>query len=247
MPATPALRIAGLTPLTTIDFPGRIAAIVWLRGCALRCFYCHNKDMQTPVCGSGDKSWEEILRFSHRRKGLLDGLIFSGGEPLLQGALPDAVRDVQDLGFEVALHTAGPSPERLARLLPLLNWVGFDVKAPFDSYACVTGFERSGLKALESLRLLKDSGVPFEVRTTVDPSVMDDPMIDRMAAQLHDLGISRWMIQEATGTRLPPDLKYRYEKVFEQIEIRGASSIHPDKPPPPSESGRYRPCAAKAA
>ncbi|HRC27044.1 MAG TPA: anaerobic ribonucleoside-triphosphate reductase activating protein, partial [Alphaproteobacteria bacterium] len=221
MPAPSALRIAGLTPLTTIDFPGRIAAIVWLRGCALRCFYCHNKDLQSPDCGPGDQSRDDLLQFLRRRKGLLDGLVFSGGEPLLQGALTDAVRDVRNLGFEVALHTAGPSPERLARLLPLLDWVGFDVKAPFESYACVTGFEKSGLKALESLRLLKDSGVPFEVRTTVDPSGMDGAMIDRMAAQLYDLGISRWVIQEATGTRLPPDLKNRYEKLFEEVEIRG--------------------------
>lgn len=247
MSAAPALRIAGLTPLTTIDFPGRIAAVVWLRGCALRCGYCHNADLQNPAASPKDRPWTSVLDFFKRRKGLLEGAVFSGGEPLLQGALPDAVAALRDMGFRVALHTAGPSPERLSRLLPLLDWVGFDVKAPFDAYGPITGFPKSGEKARESLHLLKRSGVPFEIRTTIDPGLMDLHLLDCMATQLRDLGIRKWTLQEATGTSLPPGLEAKFSGIFEKVNIRREPSSRPDKPFLRSESGRYHLSGVKAA
>ncbi|MCB9979081.1 MAG: anaerobic ribonucleoside-triphosphate reductase activating protein [Rhodospirillales bacterium] len=247
MHATPPLRISGLTPLTTIDFPGRIAAVVWLRGCALRCVYCHNADLQNPSSTARDPSWESLVRFFERRRGFLDGVVFSGGEPLLQSALPDAVTALRDLGFETALHTAGPCPGRLIRILPHLDWVGFDVKAPFEEYESITQIPKSGENARESLVVLQRSDTPFEVRTTIDPNLMDMAMVMRMAAQLQKMGLSRWVLQEATGKRLPVGLEDRIAPLFDHLEIRKASEARPDTPPPRPESGRYPPRGARAA
>lgn len=187
------------------------------------------------------------MRFFERRRGFLDGVVFSGGEPLLQGALSGALVDLRGLGFETALHTAGPSPDRLARILPDLDWVGFDVKAPFEDYESVTKIPKSGEKALESLIVLKNSTTPFEVRTTIDPDLMDVAMVMRMATQLQNMKISRWVLQEATGKRLPAGLEERIAPLFDHLEIRKASEARPDTPPPRPESGRYPPRGAKAA
>lgn len=123
------LRLGGLTPLTTIDFPGRLAAVLYCQGCPWRCTYCHNTellDAATPPA----LPWPDALAFLHRRRGLLDGVVFSGGEPTLQTALADALAAVRALGMQTALHTAGMYPQRLAALLPQLDWVGWTSRPP---------------------------------------------------------------------------------------------------------------------
>ena len=132
--STPAthLRVGGITPLTSIDFPGRLAAVLYGQGCPWRCGYCHNPellDATTPAA----VPWPEVLAFLKSRQGLLDGVVFSGGEPTLQAALPAALAEVRALGFQTALHTGGMYPERLHALLPLLDWVGLDIKGPLHS------------------------------------------------------------------------------------------------------------------
>ena len=144
MPANPSpapahtLRIGGITPLTTTDFPGRLAAVLYCQGCPWRCSYCHNPellDATTPA----EMDWPQVLAFLRKRQGLLDGVVFSGGEPTLQAGLPQALEQVRALGFATALHTGGMYPERLAAVLPLLDWVGLDIKGPEHRYADITG------------------------------------------------------------------------------------------------------------
>ncbi|PKR89335.1 anaerobic ribonucleoside-triphosphate reductase activating protein [Pleomorphomonas diazotrophica] len=182
------IAVGGFSPLSTCDWPGELVATVFCQGCPFACRYCHNADLIPPGPGTGP-SWPEILSILERRRGLLDGVVFSGGEPTLQKALPEAVATVRALGFRVGLHTAGPYPERLARLLPDLDWVGFDVKAPFADYQRITGVPKSGLRARESLVELVGSGVAFEVRTTVHPSLLDAMDLARLDADLAALGV----------------------------------------------------------
>ena len=201
-----ALRIGGLVRLSSVDWPGELAATVFLQGCPWRCPYCHNQHLLEagPQAGSTLIPWGEVRAFLAARVGLLDAVVFSGGEPLAQPSLSGAVAEASDLGFKVALHTGGAYPGRFSEILPHLSWVGFDVKAPFADYARVTGVTGSGAQALQSLRALVRSEVPFEVRTTVDPGLLGPDDLARMAAELDREGVAHWIIQPArsqTGAR----------------------------------------------
>lgn len=127
-PRSAELRVGGLVPLSTCDWPGQLAATLFCQGCPWDCPYCHNPHLREIRAGE-TLVWRDLMTWLESRRGLLDGVVFSGGEPTLQAALPDAVREVRRLGFRIGLHTAGPYPKRLATLLPWLDWVGFDVKA----------------------------------------------------------------------------------------------------------------------
>ena len=137
------LRVGGLARWSSCDWPGQLVATVFLQGCPWRCRYCHNPHL-LPVHGDGEIAWPQVLAFLETRRDLLDGVVFSGGEPLIQAALPEAMGAVRALGFGVGLHTSGAAPERLKAVLPLVDWVGFDVKAPFADYARITGVAGSG-------------------------------------------------------------------------------------------------------
>lgn len=189
------LRVGGLTPLSASDWPGQLAAVVFCQGCPWRCGYCQNPHL-LPARAATELAWRDVLAFLRRRIGLLDAVVFSGGEPLAQRALGAAARAVRRLGFKVGLHTAGAYPERFADVLPLLDWVGFDVKAPFPDYVRVTGVPGSGEKALASARLLLESGTAHEFRTTVHPRLLGHASLERLAEQLVELGVHRYAVQE---------------------------------------------------
>lgn len=200
-----SLRVGGLTPLTSIDFPGRLATVVFCQGCPWRCGYCHNPHL-IPVGGRPTRTWGEVLAFLAQRRGLLDGVVFSGGEPTLQAALPHAMRDVRQLGFEVALHTAGMYPDRLAAVLPLVNWIGFDIKAPLHRYDAVTGTPGSADRAMSSLDRLVASGVAYECRTTWDPGLFDEADLMALLDMLVAKGVQHWSLQACNraGKPVPP-------------------------------------------
>lgn len=228
------LSIGGIEPFTTIDFPGRLAAVAFCRGCAWRCGYCHNAHLQAGATGN---DWDALAAFLDSRRGLLDGIVFSGGEPLLQGGLGVALERCRQMGFATGLHTAGSSPARLERVLPLLDWVGFDIKAPFDAYPGVTGVPGSGDKARYSLCRLLDSGVDCEVRTTVDPDRLDREQVLALAIELEALGVSRFVLQacrrDSPATRSDPlndrELLRKVSALFEDFELRGKPA-QPDTP-----------------
>ena len=188
------LHVGGLTPLSTTDWPGMLAAVVFCQGCPWRCGYCHNPDL-IPPRGENEIPWEDVMAFLRRRQGLLDGVVFSGGEPTLQAGLVSAIREVRALGFKVGLHTGGMIPQRLAAVLPLVDWVGMDVKAPFADYPRTTGVAGSGGRALEGLQYLIASGVEHEIRTTVHPVLLSDADIVRLGHDLAGRGVRNYVIQ----------------------------------------------------
>lgn len=152
------LRVGGLTRLSATDFPGRLAAVVFCQGCAWRCGYCHNPHL-LPARGKEELPWARVVSFLERRRGLLDAVVFSGGEPTLQPSLRQAMEEVKGMGYLIGLHTAGIVPRRLAEVLPLLDWVGMDVKAPFEEHERVTGTRGSARRARASRELILESGV----------------------------------------------------------------------------------------
>lgn len=220
------IHIGGLMPLTTIDFPGRLAAVVFCQGCPWRCGYCHNPELQVRACETGLR-WADTLKFLHRRQGLLDGVVFSGGEPTLQSGLVDAVRAVKAMGYQVGLHTAGPYPNRLARLLPWLDWVGMDVKMPFERYESVTGVPGSGARALASARRVLNSGIAYEFRTTVDCGLLQGDTLWTLARSLAKLGVRNYVLQECRNNSskvsqqiIPDPLTAKISLLFECFSLR---------------------------
>jgi pyruvate formate lyase activating enzyme len=165
-------------------------------------------------------TWQTVHDFLTRRRGLLDAVVFSGGEPTTQKALFDAVSDVRALGFEVGLHTAGPYPHRLRRLLPLLDWVGMDVKAPLERYEAVTGVPGSGDRAFRSVRSILDHGIAYEIRTTFDPTLLSRDDIVRLARSLADLGVRNFALQHARDENRRPIAGWLDDSTIACIESR---------------------------
>ena len=158
------LRVGGLTRLSASDYPDKLAAVVYCQGCAWRCTYCHNQHL-LPRRSEELIPWEEVLEFLERRRGLLDAVVFSGGEPTLQPSLKEAMQSVRDMGYLVGLHTAGIVPRVLERILPLVHWVAMDLKGSWENHEQVTGTRGSGRRAKKSMQIIAASGVPCRFHT----------------------------------------------------------------------------------
>lgn len=209
------LRIGGFVPFSTVDHPGHFAAVVFVQGCPWRCPYCHNPHLQ-PRDGTAPVAleWQALEAWLASRIGLIDSVVFSGGEPTADPALPAAVERVRALGFAVGLHTAGLAPQPLQQLLSRLDWVGLDIKAPLNdppAYARMTGLRQVRLEQTapvrRSLSLLLSSGVAFECRTTVHPALLDDQALLALADELGRAGVQHWALQlfraQGCNTGLP--------------------------------------------
>jgi pyruvate formate lyase activating enzyme len=192
--ASRAFRAGGVVPFSTTDWPGRLTAVVFAQGCPWRCRYCHNPHL-VPVQGEDERDFGRVLSWLTSRKGLIDGVVFSGGEPTAQPALAAALDDVRALGFATGLHTGGMYPRRLPEVLPRLDWVGLDIKAPQAEYEAITGVPRSGLAAYVTLAILMQAKVAHEVRTTVHPALTPPEMLERLAGELAHAGVTRWVLQ----------------------------------------------------
>ncbi len=190
------LLVGGVETFSAVDFPGKLAAVVFLQGCPWRCPFCYNTDLQQ-IGKRTDFLWEKFLEFLNKRKGRLDAVVFSGGEPLVQDGLFDAMKDVKNLGFEIGLHTGGYRPKKLAEVLPIIDWVGFDIKAPFDAkrYSQVTQTEHLR-EVLQSLDMLLSSGKDFECRTTCDPRLLTREDLRKMAEELYAKGVKKYFLQK---------------------------------------------------
>ncbi|WP_196785499.1 anaerobic ribonucleoside-triphosphate reductase activating protein [Massilia aquatica] len=188
-----ALRVGGVTAFTATDFPGKLAAAVFIQGCPWRCGYCHNPHLQPRR--RGPHSWADVMALLVRRAGLLDGVVFSGGEPTMDPALPFAMTAVRQIGLAVGLHTACIYPRRLKEVLPLVDWVGFDIKAPFDAYQRVTGVAGSGEPARACLEMIVASGVAHECRTTLHPALLSEAEVEGLAGTLAGAGVRNYAIQ----------------------------------------------------
>jgi len=226
------VRVAGLVPFSATDFPDKLAAVVFLQGCPWRCGYCHNPEL-IPHRGNDIVPWTQVTDFLNSRRGLLDGVVFSGGEPTLQPGLGNALRQVRLLGFKTGLHTAGIYPGRLSALLPWLDWVGMDIKTTRSHYPVITGNRASGNRAWCSAEIILGSGVASEFRTTVHPDLHDADRLAELASELAALGVRHYVIQKCMAEKcrdpalrkparpLPGyDLLHRLGDRFERFSLR---------------------------
>ncbi|OBV38601.1 anaerobic ribonucleoside-triphosphate reductase activating protein [Janthinobacterium psychrotolerans] len=190
-----ALKVGGVTPFSATDYPGKLAAVVFVQGCPWRCGYCHNPHLQART-GDGAIAWSDVMALLRRRVGLVDAVVFSGGEACMDPALASAMQDARALGFDIGLHTACIYPQRLRQVLPLVDWVGFDIKAAFNEYRAITGIANSGDPARACLDAIVASGVAHECRTTIHPALLPDEALLSLAASLAEKGVTHYVLQQ---------------------------------------------------
>ncbi len=183
------MNIAGLQKMTLLDYPGRVACTVFIAGCNFRCPFCHNSGL----LGSAEPFMEEdaLLAFLEKRRGLLDGVCVTGGEPTLHPGLPALLGSIRALGFPVKLDTNGTRPEVLKALVRegLVQYVAMDIKNAPDRYGLTVGLQSPELAAVEeSIRFLLSGQVDYELRTTVAKPLHDADAIEAMGKWLCSLG-----------------------------------------------------------
>lgn len=164
------MKISGFQKMTLLDFPGQVAATVFTGGCNLRCPFCHNALLVTELNETEEYSEDFIISYLEKRRGVLDGLAITGGEPLLQKDIRPFIERVRHLGYKVKLDTNGCFPDRLKDLVArnLLDYVAVDVKNSKEKYAETVGVASFDLAPVEeTIAFLKKSLVPYEFRTTV--------------------------------------------------------------------------------
>ncbi|MCC8127102.1 MAG: anaerobic ribonucleoside-triphosphate reductase activating protein [Clostridiales bacterium] len=229
------IRIHGLQKLSMVDYPGKIAATVFTGGCNLRCPFCHNALLVTRLSESPQLDTEDVLQFLRRRRGLLDGVVLSGGEPLLQEGVIEFLQAIRELGFLIKVDTNGCYPAVLADILDrgLADYIAMDIKNTPEKYAQTTGTSSFDLKPVEnSLMLLREGRVDYEFRTTV---IREFHRLEDIATIGHWLqGAPRYFLQNfedsgnLIGTGFHGFLLEEMEEMaaavrpyFEQVKIRG--------------------------
>ena len=228
------MNINGLQKLTLLDYPGRVACTVFLAGCNLRCPFCHNSEL---LDGAAETVMDDagLLAFLKKRRGMLDGVAFTGGEPLLRADLPELMGRIRDLGYAVKLDTNGTLPAALSRVLSagLADYVAMDIKNSPVRYAETCGVETVDMRAVyESIDLLRTGAADYEFRTTVVDELHDDASFAAIGPMIE--GAKRYFLQPFkdrdtvafAGFHAPEAVKLeRWKEIVQpfvgSVEIRG--------------------------
>lgn len=191
------IQIGGLQKLTLIDYPGRIAATIFLCGCNFRCPFCYSSEIVLPekIKKQPKISERELFSFLKERKGLLEGVVICGGEPTLNKELPDLAGKIKKAGFLVKLDTNGSNPEMLKDLIikNLVDYVAMDIKGPKERYGEFVGGKDNADKIQKSIDILKKNGVDYEFRSTIVPSLHKREDVLAMAKWIS--GSKRYFLQ----------------------------------------------------
>lgn len=212
-----SFKIAGLQKTTFIDFPKKIACIVFTQGCNFRCGYCHNPELfenKEPAL-----SVPAFFEFLNKRKGKLDGVVITGGEPTLQHDLKDFIRQIKDLGFLVKLDTNGTNPEILKELLceNLLDYVAMDIKAPLEKYNNIVNVNFDTEKIKTSIDLIMNSKIDYEFRTTVIKSQLSIEDFENICQTIK--GAKKYYLQEFIPSKIL-DKNLMTEKSYSHDEFK---------------------------
>jgi len=175
------MRIGGLLKTSLIDYPGKIAAVIFTQGCNFRCFYCHNPELIAQK--DGVYSEKEILDFLGRRRRKISGVVITGGEPTLQEDLPSFLKKIKEMGFLIKLDTNGSNPRMLEELIEqdLVDYIAMDIKGPFGKYRDIACADVNINDIKESIRLLMNSNLDYEFRTTIGRGILDMDDIEEIA------------------------------------------------------------------
>lgn len=233
------IEIGGLQKSTLIDYSGKIACTVFLVGCNLRCPWCHSPEIVLPdlITKQPIMEKQDFFSFLDSRKGLLDGVVVCGGEPTINKDLPEFIGEIKERGFSVKLDTNGTNPSMIRSLLDkkLIDYIAMDLKAPIDkeSYSLAVGVDLDTLAISESVKLIKESGIDYEFRTTVVPGIHGIDEIKKIAEAIAPA--KKYFIQvfqsvknvdrsfvgkDGYSDNYMKEIKRNVEKMFDLCEIR---------------------------
>ena len=181
------MKISGFQKLTLLDFPGKVACIIFTQGCNFKCPYCQNSGL---IGHENDYLFEEdeIISYLKKRKGVLDGIVISGGEPTVQKDLALFMRRVKELGYLIKLDTNGSNPNLIKKLLDeeLVDYVAMDIKNVIEDYSSVTGIKVNEDNIKKSIKILKKSNIDHEFRTTIIKNIHDIDKINKICSYVKD-------------------------------------------------------------
>lgn len=229
------MQIHGFQKMTLLDYPGRVAATVFTAGCNLRCPFCHNAALVTKINLADELDPEYVMEYLKKRRGILDGVCVTGGEPLLSEGVFELLKKIKDLGYSVKLDTNGTFPERLRRAVfgGLCDTVAMDIKNSPERYAETVGVPGLDLGPIrESVEFLKSGAVDHEFRTTVAPELHTEDDIEKIGQWLK--GSDRYFLQAfkdsgeligggftSPSEEFMKNLQKIALKYIEKVEIRG--------------------------
>jgi len=213
------MKIGGFQKVSLIDYPGRISAVVFTQGCNFRCPFCHNPELVDPERYEGLIPEADILSFLEKRRGRLDAVVITGGEPTMQPELIPFIIHVRAMGYRVKLDTNGTLPDLLEEMLDrkLLDYVAMDIKAPLERYGEVTRTKADSLRISRSISLVMGSGIDYEFRTTAVKSLLAPEDIDEIVRLIP--GAKRFVLQKFIPTKTL-DRSYLNESSYSDGEIK---------------------------
>lgn len=191
----------GLSKCTLIDYPGKVAAMVYTIGCNFRCPYCHNPELVDETVETRI-SEDEVIDFLKERKDMLEGLVITGGEPTIHDDLLRFMKKVKDLGFLIKLDSNGTNPEMLKKAMrkKLVDYVAMDIKSPLSKYSQTVARPVDVEAIRKSIKLLISSSVAYEFRTTIIKSMLTAEDLDEIGQEIQ--GASDYYLQKFMPTRL---------------------------------------------
>lgn len=218
------MRLGGLQKFTALDFPGRLAAIVFTQGCNFRCHFCYNPELVLPTAAESQPALTvaDFFAWLEKRRGLLDGVVVTGGEPTIHQDLPEFIKQIKDLSFAVKLDTNGTNPEMLEQLLAakLLDYLAMDLKAPANNYSQVVAAPVDFSKIQKSVKIIMDSGLDYEFRTTLVPGLHQLSDLETMAQIIK--GAAVWHLQQFKSDAALVDPDWQGKAAFVESDLNAA-------------------------
>ncbi len=190
------MKIAGFQKFSLIDYPSKISAIIFTQGCNFRCPFCHNPELVNPELFADTLDENSVLSFLRRRVAKLDGVVITGGEPLLQHDLVEFIERIKEIGYLIKLDTNGSYPEILKQLLAknLIDYIAMDIKAPLEKYLNVVKTDAYTEKIMESVKIILNSNIDYEFRTTVVKDLLTEDDLICIAKLIR--GAKRYVLQK---------------------------------------------------
>ena len=220
------MKIGGLVKTSLVDYPGQVAASIFTIGCNFRCGFCHNPELVDPSRYTPCISEKEVKDFLKSRKGQLQAVAISGGEPTLQKDLPDFIKFCKDLGLKVKLDTNGSNPDVLEQLIKnqQLDFIAMDIKGPLAKYASIMSWPIPPATIKKSIKLIIDSGLDHEFRTTIVKGLLEVEDFESIGRTVK--GAKRYALQHFRPVAEMVDTKnFHKAQTFTDAEFQSAKTI----------------------